>query len=200
MPYQPTIVYAESTPNPECMKFVANRLIIEPNRIVEYYSETESAGSPLGIELFKQGFVKSLFFNNNFITITRNDQADWNKITTPLREFIQDYLSQGLPVIESYPQPQSQETSVNAPSLQEDAGKTSIEDSIIQILDEYIRPAVEQDGGAISFHSYYEGIVKVSLKGSCSGCPSASITLKAGIENLLKKMVPEVKEVMAEEI
>lgn len=196
MPYTPTTVYAEATPNPLTMKFVANRLIIEPNRAVEYLNEEEAWGSPLAIELFKGGYVKSLFFNNNFVTITRTDKKEWSQLVSPVREMLQQYLTQGLPVIEVYPE--------NAPAREEspapEVADGSTEQAIISILEEYIRPAVEQDGGAINFRSYNDGVVTVALQGSCSGCPSASVTLKAGIENLLVRMVPGVKEVVAEEL
>jgi Fe-S cluster biogenesis protein NfuA len=196
MSYQPTIVYAESTPNPATMKFVANRLIIEPNRIVEYLNSDQCSGSPLGRELFKDGYVKALFFNNNFVSITKTDDQEWSGLISPVREFLQDYLSKGLPVIENYPE---QTANPEAAKTVDAFQSGSPEESIINLLEEYIKPAVEQDGGAISFRSFKDGIVTVALQGSCSGCPSSKVTLKSGIENLLKRMVPEVKEVVAEE-
>lgn len=196
MPFTPTLVYAEATPNPEVMKFVANRLIIEPMKQVEYLSAEETEGAPLAQELFKGGHVKSLFFSNNFVSITRNDTMEWSKMVSAVREFLQDYLTKGLPVIEVYPEKQTkpEEAAAVAPA------PDSPEEAITQILEEYIRPAVEQDGGAISFRSFQNGIVTVALQGSCSGCPSSKITLKSGIEALLKRMVPGVEEVVAEEI
>ncbi len=196
MAYQPTTVYAESTPNPATMKFVANRLIIEPNRIVEYLHPEQCEGSPLGRELFKDGYVKALFFSNNFVSITKMDNQEWPSLISPVREFLQDYFTKGLPVIETYPEP--------APTSEitektEEIRSGSPEESIINLLEEYIKPAVEQDGGAISFRSFKDGVVTVALQGSCSGCPSSKVTLKMGIENLLKRMVPEVNEVVAEE-
>jgi NFU1 iron-sulfur cluster scaffold homolog, mitochondrial len=197
MPSQLTTVYAEATPNPASMKFVANRLIIEPEKAVEYLSEADAEGSPLALQLFKGGYVKSLYFYNNFVTITKTDAADWARITAAVREFLQDYFGKGLPVIEKYPEIREQEPGQeNSPQIE----PGSIEESIHGILEEYIKPAVEQDGGAIRFKSYHEGVVTVALQGSCSGCPSASITLKAGIENLLVRMVPGVREVVAEEL
>jgi len=188
-------VYAEATPNPASIKFVANRLIIEPDRAVEYLNPAEAAGSPLATELFRGGYVKSLYFYNNFVTITKEDHADWEKLTSALRAFLQDYYNNGLPVIEEYPENQKQNSQAEE-VLQPASG--SIEEQIHQILEEYIKPAVEQDGGAIRFTSYKEGVVTVQMQGSCSGCPSATMTLKAGIENLLVRMVPGVKEVVAE--
>ena len=196
MSYIPTTVYAESTPNPATMKFVANRLIIEPNRQVEYLKPDECEGSPLAIELFKGGYVKSLFFSNNFLTITKTDTKEWTVLTGPVREFLTDYFTKGLPVIEVYPEK-------NAETVEEKIAEVldgSPEQAIMQILEEYIRPAVEQDGGAITFRSFNDGVVTVALQGACSGCPSSKVTLKSGIENLLTRMVPGVKEVVAEEI
>lgn len=196
MSFVPTTVYAESTPNPATMKFVANRLIIEPNRQVEYLNIDSCAGAPLALELFKGGYVKSLFFSNNFVTITKTDAKEWSVLIGPVREFLTDYFSKGLPVIEVYPEK-------NAETVEEKIAEViegSPEQAIMQILEEYIRPAVEQDGGAITFRSYHDGVVTVALQGACSGCPSSKVTLKSGIENLLTRMVPGVKEVVAEEI
>jgi NFU1 iron-sulfur cluster scaffold homolog, mitochondrial len=196
MSFIPTTVYAESTPNPSTMKFVANRLIIEPDKQVEYLNAIECEGSPLAKELFKGGYVKSLFFSSNFITITKTDAKEWATLTSPVREFLTDYLTKGLPVIEVYPEKQAVKEKVTEAVISEG----STEEQIVNILEEYIRPAVEQDGGAITFRSFNEGVVTVALQGSCSGCPSSKVTLKSGIENLLTRMVPGVTEVVAEEI
>jgi len=176
--------------------FVANRLIIEPDKQVEYLNAIECEGSPLAKELFKGGYVKSLFFSSNFITITKTDAKEWATLTSPVREFLTDYLTKGLPVIEVYPEKQVVKEKVTEAVISEG----STEEQIVNILEEYIRPAVEQDGGAITFRSFNEGVVTVALQGSCSGCPSSKVTLKSGIENLLTRMVPGVTEVVAEEI
>jgi Fe-S cluster biogenesis protein NfuA len=193
----PTLVYAEATPNPDVMKFVANRMIVEPMKQVEYLNAEACSGSPLAIELFKGGYVKSLFFSANFVSITRSSHVEWSSIVSAVREFLQDYLTKDLPVIAVYPESVStikeQQTAMVSDSV-------SVDEQIIQILEEYIRPAVEQDGGAITFRSFESGKVTVALQGSCSGCPSSRVTLKSGIENLLKKMVPGVEEVVAEEL
>ena len=196
MSFIPTTVYAESTPNPSTMKFVANRLIIEPDKQVEYLNAIECEGSPLAKELFKGGYVKSLFFSSNFITITKTDAKEWATLTSPVREFLTDYLTKGLPVIEVYPEKQAVKEKVTEAVISEG----STDEQIVNILEEYIRPAVEQDGGAITFRSFNEGVVTVALQGSCSGCTSSKVTLKSGIENLLTRMVPGVTEVVAEEI
>lgn len=197
MAFTPTLVYAEATPNPSTVKFVANRLIIEPGRQVEYLNEQACSGSPLAQELFKGGYVKTLFFSSNFVSITKTDSKDWSTLTGPIREFLTDYFTKGLPVIEEYPEKSAAPQQEEAQSQLADG---SPEDQIIGILEEYIRPAVEQDGGAITFRSFEDGIVTVALQGSCSGCPSSKVTLKSGIENLLTRMVPGVKEVVAEDL
>jgi len=196
MSFTPTLVYAESTPNPATMKFVANRLIIEPLKTVEYLNTDEATGSPLALDLFKGGYVKSLFFKSNFVTITKSDAVEWAPIVSAVREFLQDYFTKGLPVIDVYPEKTETENELTGNI---DVSSENPEDKIINLLDEYIRPAVEQDGGAITFRSFENGIVTVALQGSCSGCPSSKVTLKSGIENLLKRMVPEVKEVVAQD-
>ena len=191
----PTLVYAEATPNPDVMKFVANRMIVEPGKQVEYLNAEACVGSPLAAELFKGGYVKSLFFSANFVSIARNSHIEWSGIVSAVREFLQDYLTKDLPVIEVY-----LETSVKEALVDIASEPGSADEQIVQILEEYIRPAVEQDGGAITFRSFENGVVTVALQGSCSGCPSSRVTLKSGIENLLKRMVPGVEEVVAEEI
>ncbi len=124
---------------------------------------------------------------SNFVTVTKSDQAEWAEIQEPIKQHIKQHLEAGKPIL-------TPEALVEKDADEDD--ETIIK--IKSILDEYIRPAVEQDGGAISFHSFQEGTVKVLLQGACSGCPSSTITLKAGIENLLKTMVPEVQGVEAE--
>jgi Fe-S cluster biogenesis protein NfuA len=194
-----TTIYAEATPNPETMKFVANRLIMKPNVMLEYHGFEETNGAPLAQMLFATGKVKSLFFHNNFVTVTKKPDQNWSALTSELRDMIKGFLNTSGDAIIDYPAESSKEEN---PALENSPVSNSnnhqIVDSIIQILDEYIKPAVEQDGGAITFKSFNEGLVTVTLQGSCSGCPSSTITLKAGIENLLKKMVPGVKEVVAE--
>lgn len=191
----PAIVYAESTPNPATMKFVANRVLLIDNS-VEYTAIADARGSELATELFRFPFVKSVYIANNFVTVTKQDTTDWYDVMNELREYIKHFLEEGrTPVgfVEHKPKPQPENIS------QELKGSTTeIETQIISILDEYIKPAVEQDGGEISFHSFKDGIVTVMLKGSCSGCPSSTLTLKAGIEELLKRMVPGVERVEAE--
>lgn len=193
-----TTLYAEATPNPETMKFVANRLIMKPNVMLEYHSFEETSGAPLAQLLFSTGKVKSLFFNNNFVTVTKNPEHNWSSLASELRELIKGFLNTSGDAIIDYPAEKNPEMDQKSEAVNIPANDQEAVAAIKQILDEYIKPAVEQDGGAITFKSYQKGVVSVILQGSCSGCPSSTVTLKSGIENLLKRMVPGVKEVVAE--
>lgn len=176
-------VYTESTPNPATMKFIVNKLLI--NGSVDYPTKESAEKSPFAKELYKFSFVNGVFFASNFVTVTKTEDAEWNDIEPILKEFVKG-------AVES-------EYKVQMEEQEEVAFEgTDTEIKIQQILNDYVRPAVEQDGGAISYRSFNEGVVTVELRGSCSGCPSSTVTLKAGIENLLKRMVPEVTEVVSE--
>lgn len=193
IPNKAIIVYAESTPNPEALKFVANRKLFEGS--IEYPDRQSAVHSPFVSQLFEFNCVKSVFMASNFVTITKTPDTVWEDVVPILREFIKGYLSSDEVIVEERASLASQ----TAPALnlsQDENAK--LEHQIKEILEEYIRPAVEQDGGAIDLKSFHNGVVTVTLKGSCSGCPSSTITLKAGIENLLKRMVPEVSEVVSE--
>jgi len=180
-------IYLESNPNPNSLKFVVNEMLV-PDGMSFDFPDAESTGiSKLAGELFSYPFVDRVFFASNFITVTKKEDVEWLEIQGTLKDHIKQYLEAGkfiIEVAESEAAPVEEETE----SIRK----------IKTILDEYIRPAVEQDGGAITYHSFQEGIVKVRLQGSCSGCPSSTVTLKAGIENLFMRMMPgEVKAVEA---
>ena len=192
-----TTVYAESTPNPAAMKFVANRNLIEGTPI-DFTDKSQTKVSPLASKLFSFPFVTGVFMANNFITISKTNTVEWEDILLDVREFLKDYLSQNLPVLQAQVVTEKAAIVSNATAVEEKlTSETDIK--IAQILDEYIRPAVEGDGGAITFKSFKNGVVTVVLQGACSGCPSSTFTLKAGIEGLLKRLMPEVNEVVAEE-
>ena len=193
----PISLYAETTPNPSVMKFTANKMLVN-NLIYEFNNRAEAISSPLALELFSFPFVESVFISNNFISITKKENnITWADIVLEIREFIREYLSDGGVVIkENMISQQDIDPINNRIELQKEF--TEDEQKISDILNEYVRPAVEQDGGFISLKKYKNGIVTVSLQGACSGCPSSSQTLKFGIEALLKKMMPDkVKEVIA---
>jgi len=198
----PYTFYAEMTPNPNTMKFVANRWLITNGKSFEILADQRvGSPSPLAEKLFNFPFINGVFLAANFITITKSDVVEWNEVITELREFLQEYLNSERAVIikDEFLNDEVTTATINNGSEQAVPTQeyTDFDKKIIAILDEYIRPAVESDGGAIVFHSCNEGVVKVVLKGSCSGCPSSTMTLKAGIESLLKNMLPEVKEVVA---
>jgi len=198
----PVIIYAESTPNPASMKFVANQLLLSDGATAQYLSKAETKGAPLATKLFDFPFVKSVFFASNFVTILKTDAVQWEEITLELRDFIRTYINEGKPVITELPKTEvavDNTFTTKKPVFTEHAApSTELEVKIVEILEQYIRPAVEGDGGSITFKGFTDGVVTVQLRGSCSGCPSSTITLKAGIEGLLKRMIPEVKEVVSE--
>lgn len=198
----PVIIYAESTPNPASMKFVANQLLVTEGATAQYLSKAETKDAPLAAKLFDFPFVKSVFIASNFITVTKTDTLQWDDITLELRSFIREYIAAGSPVINVLPESEipidNTFTTTKSVFTEHVTPATEIEVKIVEILEQYIRPAVEGDGGSITFKGFQEGIVTVQLRGSCSGCPSSTITLKAGIEGLLKRMIPEVTEVVSE--
>lgn len=177
-------VYTETTPNPSTMKFLVNKLLI--NGSLDYPNKEKAQESDFARELFKFNFVDGVFFASNFVTVTKAENVDWSDIEPLLKEFVKGAVESELAV---KPLEHSEDVEFDG---------TDLEVKIQQVLHDYVRPAVEQDGGAIAYKSFTEGTVTVELRGSCSGCPSSTITLKAGIEGLLKRMVPEVEEVVAE--
>ena len=188
----PVTVYAEQTPNPAVMKFVANKMLVE--ELQEYKSIDDTKNAPLAQALFHFAFVKEVFIDSNYISITKYDVAEWESITMEIREFLRTHLAEGKKVVIT---PKSTKTTIQeAPSIE----RTPTEQQIISILDEYIKPAVASDGGNIAFSQYDAAskVVEVVLQGACSGCPSSTFTLKNGIENMLKEMMPgEINSVSA---
>ncbi|MCU0450267.1 MAG: NifU family protein [Bernardetiaceae bacterium] len=186
-------VYTEAVPNPEAMKFVVNTMLAPDDDFLRDYAEAgQTTDSPLAQELFKYDFVRRVFITKNFVTVTKDPAADWSEKVPVVRHFLKNYLEEGHEVFSGLADDPV------APGQDNDSETVR---KIKEILDEYIRPAVEMDGGNISLNAYDEatGTVKVFLQGSCSGCPSSTITLKAGIENLLRRMMPDqVKTVVAE--
>jgi Fe-S cluster biogenesis protein NfuA len=186
-------IYTEMTPNPETMKFVANKLLY-PGKSADFQSEEHAKPSPLAKELFGFPFVRGVFIASNFITLSKTPETDWNDVIPTLREFLKEYLEEGKAIINEEELSKKEESN----TIQGD--DSDVVKRIKELLENYVKPAVEMDGGAISFKSYHQGIVSLSLQGSCSGCPSSMITLKSGIEGMMKRMIPEVKEVVAEAV
>jgi len=193
----PTSLYAESTPNPLVIKFVANRVLVDQN-IYEFNNRAEASSSPLALELFGFPFVDKVFLSNNFISVTKkNNGIEWNDIIVEMREFMRDYLVEGGTVINESASTKKSKTITHTEELVREF--SDIEKKIADLLDEYVRPAVEQDGGFISLKKFEKGTVTVSLQGACSGCPSSTVTLKSGIEGMLKREMPnEIVEVIAD--
>jgi Fe-S cluster biogenesis protein NfuA len=200
VPGPPVRVYAESTPNPATMRYVSSRLLVEEGRLLEFRSPEEPAGvSPLAEHIFNLPFVTGVFIAGNFITVTKNGSVDWDLVQLELREYIQEFLTRDGRVVYD-DAPAQALADANERASTHAAPKGPEEERIIRVLEEYVRPAVEADGGHIAFKSFVDGVVSVSLRGSCSGCPSSMVTLKQGIENLLRHEVPGVREVVAEEL
>tara|TARA_B110000116_G_scaffold36445_1_gene28494 strand:+ start:1717 stop:2334 length:618 start_codon:yes stop_codon:yes gene_type:complete len=197
----PVTIYSEMTPNPNTMKFVANKMLVNEDIVAEYRNASEAKGSSVVAEsLFAFPFVKGIFIARNFITVSKVENIEWDDITLELRLFISDLLKKNPIVISTVPEPiEKEETEKKEAKLSYETVITSdFDQTIVDLLEEYVRPAVENDGGAIHFKSFENGIVTVILKGSCSGCPSSTQTLKGGVEQLLRSHLQEVKEVVAE--
>jgi Fe-S cluster biogenesis protein NfuA len=184
---QPITVYGETTPNPAALKFVVSRMLTKNS--IEFKNIDETAASPLAQELFKFPYVKEVFIDENYISVTKYEINDWQEITLELRTFIKQYIENGGTVLDE---------SLIVANAEQEKTKTQEFDKldvtsqqIINILEEYVKPAVQADGGNIAFESYDEATktAKVILQGACSGCPSSTFTLKSGIENMLKSML-----------
>lgn len=200
---RPVNMYAESTPNPATMKFVADVMLVTDGNTAEYVNQQEAKGSSsLAEALFNFPFVSGVFIASNFIAITKTEALQWEYVSEELKAFVLDWLQNNEVIIENVPEEREVEVTEkgntekvsSAPQIVTDADK-----KIFELLEEFVRPAVESDGGAIDFQSFDEitGTVTVVLKGACSGCPSSTATLKGGIESLLKTHMPEVQEVVA---
>ncbi|MGK0324994.1 MAG: Fe-S cluster biogenesis protein NfuA [Polaribacter sp.] len=189
-------VYAEVTPNPSVMKFGTNKALTQTD--VEYKNIDEaSKSSPLAQAIFTFPFVKEVFISDNYISVTKYDMVEWKEVFTEVRTFIREYLVEGKTIIKEVPK---QEATIEAEAETPTVALEGISAQIVDILDEYIKPAVAGDGGNIAFRSYDEEhkVVRVVLQGACSGCPSSTATLKNGIETLLKEMLPnQINEVIA---
>lgn len=186
-------VYTESTPNPKTLKFVLNFMILR-GAILECTSIEETEFSPLAKELLENEDFSSVFITNNYITLTKSDTTDkeWFELGIEMKAYFKDYFSKGkIAILTTFVEKSAKKQEVSSEKM------TLIVNQIETLLDKYVKPAVESDGGNIAFSSFEDGVVKVILQGSCSGCPSSTATLKDGIEALLQKMIPEVQEVVA---
>ncbi|MGA9325986.1 MAG: NifU family protein [Salegentibacter sp.] len=193
----PVTVYAESTPNPKVMKFVSNMKLVLQS--VEFKNIDEAKDAPLAQKLFHFPFVKEVFFDENYVSINKYEVAQWEEITMELREFIRNYLQEGNPVLNTGSSETKEKTEAGQPETKNQSKYEDLDDTsqqVVAILEEYIKPAVASDGGNILFDSYNaeSKTVKVILQGACSGCPSSTMTLKNGIETMLRDMLRDKVE------
>ena len=179
-------IYTEMTPNPESVKFITNQHIL-PNFQLDFKTRELASGSALAKALFEIPFVNGVFIANNFVTITKKAEYDWFEITPELKEAVKKFIASGVKPVDDALLP----TDLLAEGSQP-VTLTDVESKIKDLLEKYVKPAIQMDGGHIEFRSFEDGVVKLALQGSCSGCPSSTLTLKSGIEGLLKRMVPEV--------
>lgn len=196
----PVSVYAEMTPNPSTMKFVVNKYLLGTGDSAEFNSKKETKGfSPLAEELFNLPFVDGVFIASNFVAITKTDNLSWDFITMELREFIKNWIQEGKEILLQLPPKVSEpSTSEKNTAPKKEYMPSEYDQTIIDLLEEYVRPGVERDGGSIEYCGFEDGTVTVVLRGACSGCPHSTATLKGGIETLLKEKLPAVREVVAE--
>lgn len=188
----PIDIYFEQTPNPESLKFVTNQVLL-PNIVFESKRSQNDGKSPLANSLYEKfEWIQGVFISNNFITISKSDQNDWYEYMHEVKEYLKMYFQNRFEVV------LPEYLNAKLEEYNQEISTNTVEGKIIDLLEKYVKPAVQNDGGFISFKSFDNGIVTLSMQGSCSGCPSSQVTLKSGIEGLLKRMVPEVLEVVAE--
>ncbi len=198
MTKSPVMLYTEQTPNPESLKFVTNRMLYKGTADFRE-EELAKEWSPLGAALFELPYVKGVYISNNFVTITKEMNYEWADIMLKIKDFIKKYIEEGGVILnDGFEEAMAKLEAERGASHEYSEDEVEIVKKIKDLIETYVKPAVEMDGGNIEFSRYDQGTVTVLLQGSCSGCPSSTVTLKAGIEGMLKRMVPEVKEVVAE--
>lgn len=189
-------LYTESTPNPLTMKFVINRMLLQ-GYSVDYKNAAEATAAPLATALLEMPYVNGIFIKNNFVSVTKTQESLWDEIIPELREFLRSWLGEDKEVFTA-----DALEAIKAQAQQDVSDKSEIEKKIIDLIQEFVQPAVEMDGGSIVFKAYDEGVVTLGMEGACSGCPSSTITLKNGIQGLLQRMMPEgtISAVIAEDM
>lgn len=180
------MIYTEITPNPASLKFVADRVLLH-NGNADFPNPESAADAPLALKLFEFAFVKGVFVGHNFVTVTKDDATKWEEVIPAVKNTLKAFLESGEPIVTNWETPDSEVEGDDDPVVRR----------IKQLLNDNIRPAVAMDGGDITYEGFDDGVVKLRLQGSCSGCPSSTVTLKMGIEGLLTRMVPEVQSVEA---
>jgi NFU1 iron-sulfur cluster scaffold homolog, mitochondrial len=193
----PVMLYTEQTPNPETLKFVTNRMLWRGTADFKT-ADMAAEWSPIANGLFNFPYVKGVYICNNFVTITKEFNYSWDDVMLKIKEFLKNFIENGGEILrDGYAEYlASQEAAEDSVRFSGEDGEIS--KKIKDIIDTYVKPAVEMDGGNIEFKAFDKGKVFVIMQGSCSGCPSSTVTLKSGIEGMLKRMVPEVTEVVQE--
>ncbi len=191
------MLYTEQTPNPESLKFVTNRMLYKGT--ADFGEEAlAKEWSPLATALFEKPYVKGVYVSNNFVTVTKEFNYAWEDIMLQLKEFIKEYVTEGGEIVkDGFADAMAKIEEERGASYDYTENEAEIVKKIKDLLETYVKPAVEMDGGNIEFESFNEGTVRLIMQGACSGCPSSTVTLKAGIEGMMKRMVPEVKNVEA---
>ncbi len=194
----PVLIYTEQTPNPDTLKFVTNKMLHQGTADFRT-ADLAAEWSPLAAALFVRDEVDGVYISNNFVTITKTAGLNWQEIMLELKDFIKNYVEEGKEIIkDGFEKVKEQLEEAHQADINYDEKDAEIVVKIKELINTYVKPAVEMDGGNIEFKKYVDGNVYVIMQGSCSGCPSSTVTLKAGIEGMLKRMVPEVNEVIAE--
>ncbi|MEM9921887.1 MAG: NifU family protein [Bacteroidota bacterium] len=194
----PVMLYTEQTPNTETLKFVTNRMLYKGTADFRE-EELAKEWSPLGAALFELPYVKGVYICNNFVTISKEFNYSWQDIMLKLKQFIKEYVESGQDIVkDGFADEMEKIEKERIDNYEYSEDEEEIVKKIKELIQTYVKPAVEMDGGNIEFKSFNEGIVTVVLQGACSGCPSSTVTLKSGIEGMLKRMVPEVREVVSE--
>ncbi len=194
----PIMLYFEDTPNPESLKFVTNRMLWRGTADFKEKALAEE-WSPIATMLFEQPYCKGVYISNNFVTVTKEFNYEWEDLKYKFKELIKEYIeSDGVIIKDGFQEAMDKLEAERGESYDYSENDAAIVKKIKELIETYVKPAVEMDGGNIAFKHFDKGIVTVILQGSCSGCPSSTVTLKAGIEGMLKRMVPEVEEVVAE--
>lgn len=192
----PVLLYTEHTPNPETLKYVLNRKLMDGMADFRTVEEAKE-WSPLATALFELPYVKAVYINNNYVTVTKEFNYPWEEIMLKVKEFIKSYVQDEKEIIKDGYQEIMDKKAEEAIANKYSEDDAELVKKIIDLIDTYVKPAVEMDGGNIEFQSYNNGVVTVVMQGACSGCPSSTVTLKSGIEGMLQRMIPEVKEVVS---
>ena len=194
----PVMLYTEQTPNPESLKFVTNKMLYSGT--ADFREEALAREwSPLAAALFELPYVKGVYVCNNFVTITKEFNYAWDDVMLEAKSFLKAWIQDGKEVVrEGFAEAYEELEAQRQADYRYSGGDEAIVKKVEDLIDTYVRPAVEMDGGNITFKSFQDGVVTVIMQGACSGCPSSTVTLKSGIESMLKRMIPEVTEVRQE--